>query len=150
MGGLYVRSKKMLVYIAILALVCFWFHAQLRCGLGARLISSGLLIAVAAGAVSFTGRLSAFYQRGAVAAAIETLVTELPIDERREYEEVLQEYKLRGSAFSLKEAFQRLKARDVSETNKSEQADARQPTTAPDSKSEGKEKPKPESKERSQ
>lgn len=83
----------MFFIVALLALFCFWLHAQLRRSLAVRLISSAMLFAALGLAYFYLNSSSDFYRRGHLSIAFQNVADGLPSPEKEEYQKVVETYK---------------------------------------------------------
>ena len=137
----------MLAYLFIIAAFAFWIHAERKLSLSKRVGGAIVFWGSCLFSVHFGHSVVTNYERTYVARALKSVASDVSSERRDEYIKLAEAYEKR----TLNGAKLMLESEKVRLLNlkEAEQAGTGQPATRPESKSEGGDKPQPESEGRS-
>ena len=117
----------MIIYIAIIATIAFWFHAEKKLGFGFRMLATVLVVSTSIFTLHYLHRVGSFYDRGYVAEAFKTMVEGEHVPDQELYLSMIKSYKAgdtNGGAFLWNETKRIL---DLRENKSAEGADGKTP-----------------------
>ena len=112
----------MIIYIAIMAAIAFWFHAEKKLGFGFRMLATVLVVSASIFTLHYAHRVGSFYDRGYVAEAFKTMVEGEHVPDQELYLSMIKRYKVGdtiGGAFLWDET---KRIQDLRKTKPAEQA----------------------------